>query len=324
MTQTLRITTPCRLHFGLSSLGHDTARPQFGGVGLMVDLPGIDLAIEPAEEFTLTGPLHERSLAFAHRAIEQLGISALPRLAIHITAAQRQHVGLGIGTQLGLAIAAGIFESLGVPWRDPLRLSVISGRGRRSAVGTYGFLLGGLIIDSGHLPSAPLGQLHSRLQIPEAWRIALIIAPETTGQSGDEEDRVLRELPPVPLKRTQELQAIATRDITAALAHEDFAEFSKAIYRYGKLAGELFAPAQGGPFAAGTTTQLIEWLRAESIQGVGQSSWGPTVFALLDNEASAGQLRNALATHPQFSRHEVKIGAAANSGVRIEYGNGLA
>ena len=61
----LRIRTGSRLHFGLFSLG---AAPRlFGGVGLMIDEPGIQLCATPAREWSAEGPLSARVLEFARR-----------------------------------------------------------------------------------------------------------------------------------------------------------------------------------------------------------------------------------------------------------------
>ncbi len=50
----IRIRTPSRLHFGLLGWGPQAGR-QFGGVGLMIDSPGIDLLVEPASSWLIEG-----------------------------------------------------------------------------------------------------------------------------------------------------------------------------------------------------------------------------------------------------------------------------
>ena len=44
----LTLRTPSRLHFGLLSWGSKSAR-QFGGVGLMIDAPGLEIIAQPSE-----------------------------------------------------------------------------------------------------------------------------------------------------------------------------------------------------------------------------------------------------------------------------------
>src|SRR5262245_47692582 len=105
MPRLVQVTAPSRLHFGLWSLAG--AGRQFGGVGAMIEQPGLKLELAPAEQFVAGGPLADRAKRFAahwaafHRA-------ALPACEIRLLAAPPEHVGLGTGTQLGLAVAAGL------------------------------------------------------------------------------------------------------------------------------------------------------------------------------------------------------------------------
>ena len=54
MSHRLYVRTPSRLHFGLLGWGPEVAR-QFGGIGLMIDSPGIELIAEPADALDCRG-----------------------------------------------------------------------------------------------------------------------------------------------------------------------------------------------------------------------------------------------------------------------------
>src|ERR1700730_6080688 len=112
----VRVTTPSRLHFGLFRLlteqsdldrvgsGALAAR-HFGGVGLMIDKPGIEVSVVPAKTWSATGPLADRALAYAQtflRNSPELGPQAFTLTVEHCAP---EHVGLGTGTQLALAVA---------------------------------------------------------------------------------------------------------------------------------------------------------------------------------------------------------------------------
>jgi predicted sugar kinase len=56
MSGIVQVSAPSRLHFGLWSLAGGTLRA-FGGVGAMVERPGLSLRIEPAPHFATGGPL---------------------------------------------------------------------------------------------------------------------------------------------------------------------------------------------------------------------------------------------------------------------------
>src|SRR5690242_11135270 len=109
----VHITAPARLHFGLWSLGDGQAR-QFGGVGAMIDRPQLEIVITEAERFIAEGPNAERAIAFARRWSE-FHHRAAPHCHIEIRSAIPSHAGLGSGTQLALAIAAGLSALSNLP-----------------------------------------------------------------------------------------------------------------------------------------------------------------------------------------------------------------
>src|SRR3954471_24403001 len=98
------VTAPSRLHFGLYGFGQVAAR-QFGGLGAMVESPGLRLTASASPEFSASGPLAQRVRAFAQRWAEfyrEAGMldgasGELPRAAIEVLAAPAEHSGLGLG-----------------------------------------------------------------------------------------------------------------------------------------------------------------------------------------------------------------------------------
>ena len=86
-------------------------------------------------------------------------------------------------------------------------------------------------------------------------------------------------------------------------------------------AGEPFAADQGGPYAGPAVTGLIDKLRAWDFAGVGQSSWGPTVFAFAPDHSTAGALAAKLRDRfPDLA--DVTVTAANNTGFTFT-GDGL-
>ena len=77
----IRVQAPSRLHFGLLSMttgnlwpdlhGQETlfAR-RFGGIGLMIQKPGVHLSVQSASDWSAEGPLAERALWFARRFVQ--------------------------------------------------------------------------------------------------------------------------------------------------------------------------------------------------------------------------------------------------------------
>lgn len=316
MTREIVINTPGRLHFGLTSLGGEGR--QFGGLGLMVDGVGVSLRIIEADAFVATGPLSDRVHAFARAFASFHQLAALPCCQVEILASPPDHVGLGVGTQLGLAVIAGLAEWMKIEWREATLLSQMSGRGKRSAIGTHGFLQGGLLVDAGKLPDEPVGQLADRVELPAAWRIVLIRPPAVHGLAGSAETKAMSTLPIVPSKVSESLVHMINKQILPAARAADWQLFGEAIYDYGHLAGECFAAVQGGPFASPETARLVAHLRELGIPGVGQSSWGPTVFAIVADQTSAETLVAKLQQSPEYRDCLLTIARPNHSGASVD------
>ena len=148
--RTIRIRTPSRLHFGLLGWGSQRSR-QFGGVGLMIDAPGIEVLVEPATSWIIEGALTSRveQLVAQLRSTMRAAGTTLPPVRIRVERAPAEHVGLGVGTQLCLAVARAVLLHAGVTDISVENLARLTGRGLRSGIGLHGFEHGGLVVDGG-------------------------------------------------------------------------------------------------------------------------------------------------------------------------------
>ncbi|MEX2310591.1 MAG: hypothetical protein WD738_23695 [Pirellulales bacterium] len=315
MTRSVQVRAPCRLHFGMFSFGQ-ADRPQFGGVGVMVDPPAIEVTITPSGRFSVSGALPNRVEQFAKSAIEYWRLHELPACEIAVRSPP-DHVGLGVGTQLGLAVAAGLRKFLALTELPIDELASSVGRGARSAVGTYGFRHGGLIVDRGKRTGDRLGMLARRVALPETWQILLVRPPAARGLAGDYEADAFARLPPVPPEVTRALWQITESEMLPAIENEDCTAFGEAVYRFGRVAGECFAAVQGGPFANHQIARVVESIRAYGVPGVGQSSWGPTVFAFTGNEAEAQALSEWLREKLGVAESDIIVARPNNSGAHI-------
>jgi predicted sugar kinase len=75
-----------------------------------------------------------------------------------------------------------------------------------------------------------------------------------------------------------------------ALADADLEPFGHALSEIQEVTGRWFAPAQGGTFASGPARALVKQLAEWGAAGVGQSSWGPTVYGIVDGDAAAARV----------------------------------
>lgn len=312
----VRVTAPSRLHCGMLSFGQPDV-PQFGGVGVMLQRPGLELECTSAPRFEVEGPLAERAADFARRIHRALGLVDLPPVRVQIRRAPPDHVGLGTGTQLGMAVAAGLHAFWQLDATNA-ELAIRAERGLRSAIGVHGFERGGLIVEGGKLPGEALGRLVARVALPERWRFVLIVPPHAPGLSGDAERRAFAELPAVPPATTNRLWSEVEERLLPAARAGDYATFSRALYEYGLSAGRCFAATQGGPFASPRIEQFVAAIRQQGVEGVGQSSWGPAIFALLPDEAAAMQFVATCESDRSFRDAEILISPIDNRGATIE------
>ena len=312
----LQITTPSRLHFGLFGFG--APGRQFGGVGAMIQSPGLRLRVTSADRFSTSGPLAHRVAEFAGRWCRHHGWDRLPACRLEVLSAPCQHVGLGVGTQLGMAVAAGLCRLLRGEVAPAEELARSVGRGRRSAVGTYGFEQGGLILERGKLPHEALGPLVERHPLPAAWRFVLIQASPRPGLSGNAEQQAFDQLPTVAPGTTQRLWHEARDHLVPSVVAADFEGFSESVYRFGRLAGSCFAERQGGAYNGPQLHWLVRRVRTLGVRGVGQSSWGPTLFAVLPDQAAAENFCREIAEACDGEELQLRISPPANDGASIE------
>lgn len=317
MSRSVRITAPSRLHFGLLRFA-SAEGPSYGGLGMMIDRPGLELELSLSETWQCNGPGGERALAFARQAAGSLATQIGQPVKVTVHRIPQPHTGLGTGTQLALAVACGVDVLLGEGSSTLQKLVAAVGRGQRGAVGSYGFKQGGLIWEEGKLPCEALGRLQRRVAVPDSWRVVLITPDEDQGLSGENEQAAFRELPPVPERVTEELMRIAVEEIIPAAEHGDFARFSAASYEYGILAGNCFAAAQGGPFASPRIARCVALIRDLGTTGVGQSSWGPTLFAFTENQTAAETLLKQLQSYEQLQGAKLQIVRPDNRGATVE------
>lgn len=317
MMNAVHVRTPCRLHFGMFSFG-DGSRAQFGGVGVMIEPPSVEVRIVPADGFAVVAParLRERTESLIRRLSAGWTSGALPAGEFRVTS-PRDHTGLGVGTQLSLAVAAGLRRFLGLPEMPAEELATVTKRGARSAIGTHGFAQGGLIVDAGKERADQLGRLALRVELPDAWRFVLICPAIEEGLAGAGELLAFQQLPAVPDETTRKLWAITNEQILPTAGGRDCDAFGEAVFQFGRKAGECFAGVQGGPFASNDVAQLVQSIRDYGVRGVGQSSWGPTVFAITRNDEEAQRLVEWIRRRYGDARYETAIAHANNRGATL-------
>jgi beta-RFAP synthase len=332
----ITVQAPSRLHFGLISLAPEARWPNsegacvvagrvFGSVGLMVQEPGLRVHVEPAQTWWAEGPLAQRALDYSLRLrgksnVPGLSIPILPPHKIVVEQAPREHVGLGTGTQLALAVARALAPEMGWDQETVAGLAQMMGRGRRSALGIHGFIRGGFLVDGGIPPKgAGVAPLLTRCVFPASWRIILVIPAGVQGLHGEQEQEGFADLRTcsAPLATTDTLCRLVLLGMLPALLEQDVAAFGEALYDFNRRVGEIFAPVQGGPYSHPIVADLVAFIRQQGVAGVGQSSWGPTVFAVVADADEAKRLATTIRDRFAFGPDEVICTTACPQGATV-------
>jgi len=96
-----------------------------------------------------------------------------------------------------------------------------------------------------------------------------------------------KKLPPFPRQEAEHLCYLLLMQGLPALAERDIGRFGEVITHLQRSVGEHFAPAQGGIFTSPEVAEAIAWLAGQGAVALGQTSWGPTGFCMVDGEGLA-------------------------------------
>jgi beta-RFAP synthase len=287
------VTAPARLHFGmLDPAGVGTRR--FGGFGVGVEYPRVVVAVrradpESSDGVFASGLQSERAGMFARRVWSFFGGEGGVEVAVR--EAIPPHSGLGSGTKLGLAIARGLAALAGVS-AGPERLAEASGRGARSSVGSWTFAAPGLVVEAGVHDDGWISPVVARHAMPERWRCVLALPLGVEGLSGDAEERFFGQLHEATGAEPRVSRLLLTA-LLPGLVTGDIEEFGVALTEIQREIGSIFAVHQGGVFHP-RAAPLVDALTALGVVAVGQSSWGPAVYGIVDGPELAADVAERL------------------------------
>ena len=309
----ISICTPARLHFGFIDL-HGGLGRHYGGVGVALAAPQLQLSMRPAKSLQVHATEHKETLIRnACMFAERSGLHC--QAEIEVQATIPIHQGLGSGTQTCLALAAGLARLQGVTM-EHRTIAQIMERGRRSGIGLGVFSFGGLLVDGGKHPSSPAPPaLIARYQVPEAWRVLLLSQPDKQGLSASLEKSAFAKRPHFSTNYASYLSRILVMKLMPAMAEKDFVSFAEAVSQLQNVVGDYFSYAQANRFANSCLLAALDFLHAEGVPGIGQSSWGPTGFVLAPDEQRALQLQDTI--NQRFTELQTRIVSFDNQGARF-------
>ena len=252
------VEAPARLHFGVLDL-HGGLGRRFGGLGAAIPAPSLLIEATRSDRIEVQGPDADRAADQAELARTRLGAGGA---LFRVHRAIPPHAGLGSGTPDGTGRRPGTGGAVRRP-RRRTALAAATGRGNRSAIGTYAFEGGGFIVEGGRRPGRDgVAPLLARHPMPASWRYVVAIPAGPPGLSGDAEAEAFRQLPPPAMREVERVAHLVLMQLLPSLVESDLEGFGAALSEIQRITGGWFAAGQGGVFAPGPTGMVVDRFRA--------------------------------------------------------------
>lgn len=301
------VSTSARLHMGFYDLCGE-----FGSLGLSINSSNTIISLTKSEKLLIDEKSSETSLKIIEKFVKDFNCPK--NFTLKIDQAIPAHMGLGSGTQMALAIGAGLNQLFALHLTVP-QIAAAANRGTRSGIGIAAFEQGGILVDAGKTKQQ-LPQIALRLAFPDDWRILLITDTTTAGVSGKRELQAFASLKPAQTS----LKNMMFKHMMPALQHSDLLAFGAYMQDLQAYNGDYFAPVQGGRYASADVSEVVAWLQSNGAACVGQSSWGPTGFAILNSAELAESLQSkAKSTFANRQNIGFSICSGNNSGAKINW-----
>ncbi|MFX1564748.1 MAG: beta-ribofuranosylaminobenzene 5'-phosphate synthase family protein [Promethearchaeota archaeon] len=291
------IRASARLHLGFIDL-HGGLGRKYGSLGVSLQHPICVVEVNSEKTGLQVSGEHKALVKeIANRTIEHFGIST----GLHVTIRESipRHVGLGSGTQLGLAVATGITMVAGID-TNVRELATILERGIVSGVGTATFALGGFVVDGGKPTKQPtqgvglVPPVIIRHEIPPDWYFVVVIPKVAHGLSGIAEKRAFQDLPSAKPESAMKTSRLLIMKLIPAIIEDNLDQFGDTLTQIQIIVGEAFASTQGGRFAYPEVSDCVDAMLGAGAKGAGQSSWGPTCYGLVRGTKAASEVKHAV------------------------------
>lgn len=322
MATSVQVRTGGRLHMGFFDL-HGGLGRKFGSIGLSLAEPALHVEVRAAKHLNVTGDasIPGTVLAKASAVAQQLAtkMNLSGSLDLHISQHIPEHTGLGSGTQIALAVGTALSNLYQLDL-SARKIAELSGRGRRSGIGIAAFDHGGLLIDGGRNVTAEariVPPLLARYDFPAQWTVLLIFDATQPGIHGEQERLGFNQLPVFSESLAAHLCRHVLMQAMPAIMEKDLTAFGHSIQVLQQHVGDYFSPVQGGRYASKRMGEVLHYLQQAGVACFGQSSWGPTGFAIFENSSIAEQYAQQLQAKFTDQALSWKICKASNQGAEI-------
>ena len=309
--ETVRVAAPARLHLGFLDLNGGSRR-RFGSIGVGITGFTTVVNVGHSDRIDVSGGDDEHIAGIAQTVLDYFRINTGVR--VEVEECIPRHQGLGSGTQMALALGTAITGLYGID-TGVEEIAAATGRGRRSGVGLGVFTQGGFILDSGRSEGRRLPTTILRHDFPEEWRFVLVMDTRAEGISGTDEVEAFKSLPGMSPGACAEICRQVLMQMLPGIMEKDCDRFGASVSSIQSSIGEYFSAVQGGSYASENVRQTLEFLLEHNATGIGQTSWGPTGFAIFPDAKSAQRAVNQFAGRDNGTR--LLVACAENNRAHI-------
>ena len=172
------------------------------------------------------------------------------------------------------------------------------------------------MVDQGKTADEPIASLDFQIDFPSDWPIVLMFPDQPIGLAGEQEQAAFDRIPPTTLSEYAVMRALVQTQVVPALVQLNYESFAAALFEFGRRSGLYFRTVQGGPYNGTHVQTLVDHCCQQGVNAVGQTSWGPCVFAIAKDLDKANAL--AQSVRQNFGDQcRVQITQADNQGVTI-------
>ncbi len=318
------VETPSRLHFTLIDLNGKLGRID-GGIGVALEYPKVVLKAKTDTELVIS-PNYKIVKDAITKFYRKFKIRE--KVNTQIVESIPQHVGLGSGTQLSLAVGMALakLQNMKMPIRE---IAEIVNRGGTSGIGVAAFQSGGFILDCGHsfglkkqkqsfqpshFSKAPPAPILLRHKFPEDW-FFIITEPKVKKRIHSlNESKIFSQYCPIPEIEVEKLSRLILMKVLPSLIEKDIENFGSALTEIQKIGFKKIEVNLQDPIIK----QIMNFMLKKGSYGAGMSSFGPTVYGLARGRNHAEALTIAIKEFLDKTGSSVLYSRCRNKGAAIK------
>jgi beta-ribofuranosylaminobenzene 5'-phosphate synthase len=294
----VRLSIPAHLHAGNPDLTGDLGRI-YGTLGFTIDSPRTLITVRKSNGIEIKGEDQENAKKYARSFFEKFNINGGAEIIIENSIPK--HLGMGSQTALALGIGTALSKIYGIDDVSLEEMALKLGRGTVTALGTYGFKLGGLILDGGFrtdMKGKMIPPLIFRKDIPENWFFVVCIPKSPIPKILDikyNEDEVLNNLKPMKKEISAELSRLVLMQILPSFLEGDLITFGKALTKFNSRLGGFWSDFQEDAIYCDPIVENgIKLMLEKGAPSACQTCWGPTFYSIVDGEKKANMIQDEL------------------------------